>query len=79
VSSIFRRSRGYGFTPKAAAVKRAALSKEAVSPVLCQRELDVADFDTVLSMLGNPVHTPMQQTVIYNEVKKRRALVNNRQ
>jgi DNA-binding XRE family transcriptional regulator len=60
------------------AVKKAALSEAAVSPVLCQRELDVADFDTVLSMLGNPVHTPMQQACIYAEVKKRRALVSNR-
>jgi DNA-binding XRE family transcriptional regulator len=59
------------------AVERAALSEAAVSPVLCQRELDVADFDTVLSMLGNPIHTPMQRAVIYAEVKKRRALVNN--
>jgi hypothetical protein len=60
------------------AVKKAALSEAAVSPVLCQRELDVADFETVLSMLDNPVHTPMQQSLIYAEVKKRRALVANR-
>lgn len=60
------------------AIKKAALSEAAVSPVLCQRELDVADFDTVLSMLSNPVHTPMQQACIYKEVKKRRALVANR-
>jgi DNA-binding XRE family transcriptional regulator len=61
------------------AVKKAALSEAAVSPVLCQRELDVADFDTVLSMLDNAAaHTPMQQACIYREVKKRRALVANR-
>jgi transcriptional regulator with XRE-family HTH domain len=60
------------------AVKKAALSEAAVSPVLCQRELDVADFETVLSMLGNPIHNPMQQACIYAEVKKRRALVSNR-
>jgi len=60
------------------AVKKAALSEAAVSPVLCQRELDVADFDTVLSMLDNPVHNQMQQACIYAEVKKRRALVANR-
>jgi DNA-binding XRE family transcriptional regulator len=61
------------------AVKKAALSEAAVSPVLCQRELDVADFETVLSMLDNAAaHTPMQQSVIYAEVKKRRALVANR-
>lgn len=60
------------------AVKKAALSKSAVSPVLCQRELDIADFDTVLSMLDNPVHTRMQQACIYAEVKKRRNLEANR-
>lgn len=60
------------------AIKKAALSESAVSPVLCQRELDIADFDTLLSMLSNPIHDQMQQSCIYAEVKKRRALVGNR-
>jgi ribonuclease D len=55
-----------------------ALPAEATTPVLIQKILDVTELDDLRSMLDNPVHSPLQQSCIYNEVKKRRALVANR-
>jgi hypothetical protein len=45
------------------------------TPVKIQAILDdiVLDPD-LLSMLSNPVHSPLQRSMIYSEVKKRRAI-----
>ncbi len=51
------------------------LPESANTPVKIQAILDVTVLDPdLLSMLGNPVHTPLQRGTIYDEVKKRRAL-----
>jgi hypothetical protein len=60
------------------AIVRKALPPEANTPVLIQRILDVTTLDDLCSMLDNPIHTPIQQSCIYAEVKKRRNLVENR-
>jgi transcriptional regulator with XRE-family HTH domain len=60
------------------AIVRKALPPEANTPVLIQRILDVTTLDDLRSMLDNPIHTPTQQSCIYAEVRRRRALVENR-
>jgi hypothetical protein len=40
--------------------------------------LDVTTLDDLRLLLNNPAHTPTQQSVIYAEIRKRRALVENR-
>jgi hypothetical protein len=60
------------------ATPRKALPPEANTPVLVQRILDVTALDDLLSMLGNPIHTPLQRTLIYEEVKKVRSLAAGR-
>lgn len=52
-----------------------SLPASADTPVLIQKILDVTVLDPdLLSMLSNPVHTPLQRSMIYSEVKKRRAI-----
>jgi hypothetical protein len=61
--------------PAEKAPVKKALPPEANTPVLVQRIIDVTPLvPDLLSMLANPVHSPMQRAVIYAEVKKRRAL-----
>jgi transcriptional regulator with XRE-family HTH domain len=55
-----------------------ALPPEANTPVLIQKILDVTTLDDLRLLLNNPAHTPTQQSVIYAEIRKRRALVENR-
>jgi transcriptional regulator with XRE-family HTH domain len=52
-----------------------ALPPEANTPVLIQKILDVTTLDDLCLLLNNPAHTPTQRACIYNEVKRRRALV----
>jgi hypothetical protein len=54
-----------------------ALPPEANTPVLIQKILDVTTLDDLRLLLNNPIHTPTQQSVIYAEIRKRRALVEN--
>jgi DNA-binding XRE family transcriptional regulator len=52
-----------------------SLPVSADTPVLIQKILDVTALDPdLLSMLSNPVHSPLQRSMIYSEVKKRRAI-----
>jgi transcriptional regulator with XRE-family HTH domain len=60
------------------ATPKKALPPEANTPVLIQRILDVTTLDDLLSMLGNNVHTKVQQACIYSEVKIRRSIEGNR-
>ena len=60
------------------ATPKKALPPEANTPFLIGEILKVTSFDDLLSMLDNPVHTPIQQSAIYKEVKARRQLVANR-
>lgn len=64
--------------PAEKAPVKKALPPEANTPVLIQRILDVTTLDDLLSMLGNNVHTKVQQACIYTEVRKRRSIEGNR-
>ena len=64
--------------PAEKAPVKKALPPEADTPVLIQKILDVTNLDDLLAMLSNNAHTALQQSLIYQEVKKRRNLVANR-
>ena len=55
------------------------LPKSANTPFLIGEILKVTNFEDCLSLLANPAHTPLQQSLIYSEVKSRRDLTANRQ
>jgi hypothetical protein len=56
------------------ATPKKALPPEANTPVLIQRILDVTTLEDLRSMLDNPIHTPIQQSCLYAEIRKRRDL-----
>jgi hypothetical protein len=60
------------------AAPKKALPPEANTPVLIQKILDVTELDDLRLLLNNPAHTPTQQACLYAEIRKRRALVENR-
>ncbi len=48
------------------------------TPYLVDQILRVTPFSELIALLENPAHTPLQTSLIYQEVKARRAIVENR-
>jgi hypothetical protein len=52
-----------------------SLPADADTPVLIQKILDVTNFTDLQSMLGNPSLSPIQHSLVYSEMRRRRALL----
>jgi hypothetical protein len=61
--------------PASPATPKKALPATADTPFKITEILKLENLDSLLLLLANPVHTPLQKSLIYHEVKARRNLV----
>jgi transcriptional regulator with XRE-family HTH domain len=64
--------------PASPETPKKALPATADTPFKITEILKLENLDSLLLLLANPVHTPLQRSLIYGEVKARRSLVERR-